>query len=63
MRTLAVGDIHGCATAFEKLLDIIKLHPEDKLITLGDYIDKGPNSKAVLDKLLYLYNNHQLIPL
>ena len=63
MRTLAVGDIHGCATAFEKLLDIIELHPEDKLITLGDYIDKGPNSKAVLDKLLYLYNNHQLIPL
>ncbi|MDJ0510234.1 MAG: metallophosphoesterase family protein [Crocosphaera sp.] len=63
MRTLAVGDIHGCAIAFEKLLDVINLRPEDKLIVLGDYVDKGPNSKEVLDKLINLYQNHQLIPL
>jgi serine/threonine protein phosphatase 1 len=63
MRTLAVGDIHGCGTAFDKLLETVQLCPEDKLITLGDYIDKGPNSKRVLDRLLYLYQNHRLIPL
>jgi serine/threonine protein phosphatase 1 len=63
MRTLAVGDIHGCATAFDKLLETVQLRPEDKLITLGDYVDKGPDSKGVLEKLLYLYQNHQLIPL
>ena len=63
MRTLAVGDIHGCARAFDQLLEAIDLRPEDKLITLGDYVDKGPNSNAVLEQLLYLYKNHQLIPL
>lgn len=63
MRTLAVGDIHGCAKAFDKLLETIHLRPEDKLITLGDYVDKGPNSKGVLDRLLYLHENNQLIPL
>ncbi len=63
MRTLAVGDIHGCAAAFDHLLEAIGLGPEDKLITLGDYVDKGPNSQRVLEKLLYLHNNHQLIPL
>ena len=36
MRTLAVGDIHGCTTAFDKLLEAVELRPEDKLITLGD---------------------------
>lgn len=63
MRTLAVGDIHGCSTAFNKLIEIIKLRPEDKLITLGDYVDKGPDSKQVLEQLLYLEQNYQLIPL
>ncbi|ACB54544.1 serine/threonine protein phosphatase [Crocosphaera subtropica ATCC 51142] len=63
MRTLAVGDIHGCTTAFDQLLEAIDLRPEDKLITLGDYVDKGPNSKGVLERLLFLYENHQLIPL
>ncbi len=63
MRTLAVGDIHGCATAFDQLLEAVNLRPEDKLITLGDYVDKGPDSKAVLERLLYLYENHQLVPL
>ncbi|MEA5533571.1 metallophosphoesterase family protein [Crocosphaera sp. XPORK-15E] len=63
MRTLAVGDIHGCSTAFDCLLDAVQLQPEDKLITLGDYVDKGPNSNEVLNRLLELYQNHQLIPL
>ncbi len=63
MRTLAVGDIHGCATAFHQLLEAVALGPEDKLITLGDYVDKGPDSKTVLERLVELYENHQLVPL
>ncbi len=63
MRTLAVGDIHGCATAFDQLLEAIGLGREDKLITLGDYLNKGPSSKEVLERLLDLYENYQLIPL
>ena len=62
-RTLVIGDIHGCMTAFNKLLDFIKLQPDDLLITLGDYIDRGPDSKGVIDRLLQLQKSHNLVSL
>lgn len=54
MRTLAIGDIHGCAMALDTLLQLVNLKPTDQLIFLGDYIDRGPNSKGVLDRLIQL---------
>lgn len=63
MRLLAIGDIHGCSTAFDNLLEAVGLQQEDQLITLGDYVDKGPQTRGVLERLLELYENHQLIPL
>lgn len=63
MRLFAVGDIHGCATAFDTLLSAIALRPSDRIITLGDYINKGPDSKAVLDHLLRLFHWGVLVPL
>lgn len=54
MRLFAIGDIHGCINPFNDLLEKISLTKEDKLILLGDYIDRGPNSKAVLDKIIEL---------
>lgn len=63
MRLFAVGDIHGCATALDTLLAAIAPRPSDRIITLGDYINKGPNSKAVLDRLLELSRWGLLIPL
>lgn len=49
MRIFAVGDVHGCIKTLNSLLNEIKLKKTDKLIFLGDLIDRGPNSKAVLD--------------
>lgn len=44
-----VGDIHGCAREFERLLEVIRFRPEqDELWCLGDLIDRGPHSLAVL---------------
>lgn len=63
MRILAIGDIHGCSTALDALLEAIQLQPDDKIITLGDYIDKGPDSKGVLDRLIALHRTGQLIAL
>lgn len=63
MRLFVVGDIHGCATAFDTLLSAIALRPSDRMITLGDYINKGPDTKAVLDSLLRLSDWGVLIPL
>lgn len=62
-RLLAVGDIHGCFTALETLLGVINLQPDDKIITLGDYVDRGDNTNAVLGCLIQLHQQNQLIAL
>ncbi len=62
-RTLAIGDIHGCLTAFEHLLNYVQITPLDQIITLGDYVDRGPDSKGVLDRLIQLHATGQLIAL
>jgi serine/threonine protein phosphatase 1 len=53
-RTLAIGDIHGNLSAFDALLAAIKLTPDDHLILLGDYVDRGPDSKGVLQRIIQL---------
>ncbi len=51
MRTLVVGDIHGCSIALDALFALVAPLPQDRLITLGDYVDRGPDSRGVLDRL------------
>lgn len=62
-RTIAVGDIHGCAAALEAILNIVRPDASDTLITLGDYIDRGPDSRKVLEALLQLSRICRLVPL
>lgn len=62
-RTIAVGDIHGCSIALAALIDAVDLQPDDTLVTLGDYVDRGIDSKGVLDFLLKLESRCQLISL
>jgi serine/threonine protein phosphatase 1 len=60
----AIGDIHGCAKTFEKLLDKIDLRRQDQLFLLGDYINKGPDSLGVLDQIILLQKNgFQIYPI
>ena len=54
MRTLVIGDIHGCNTALLTLLKQVTPAPEDQLVFLGDYIDRGPASRQVIETLLGL---------
>ncbi|WP_435895092.1 metallophosphoesterase family protein [Oceaniferula spumae] len=63
MRTLAIGDIHGCLTALKTLVEVAGVTPEDTLITLGDYVDRGDSSRGVIDYLIELRKTHQLITL
>lgn len=63
MRTLAIGDIHGCLTSLEALIELVDPSPEDALITLGDLVDRGPNSKGVIDFLIDLNHSNPLINL
>lgn len=52
MRVLAIGDIHGCSTALVTVLKAAGVTREDTLIFLGDYIDRGPDSKGVISTIL-----------
>jgi serine/threonine protein phosphatase 1 len=61
MRLLAIGDIHGCLRAFETLLDSVAPDPKDWIITLGDYVDRGPDSRGVLQRLLQLSRGSRLV--
>lgn len=62
-RLIAIGDIHGHAAALEALLEIINPGPGDTLVTLGDYINRGPDSRKVLELLIDLGHRCQLIPI
>lgn len=62
-RLIAIGDIHGCQVALEALLDVIKPNKSDVVVTLGDYVDRGQDSRGVIDTLIELRNRTQLIPL
>jgi len=54
-KTYVIGDIHGCHGALVKILQRIKPNPrEDVIIFLGDYIDRGPDSKQVVSEILRL---------
>jgi serine/threonine protein phosphatase 1 len=61
MRTLAIGDIHGCLRALETLLVAVRPQADDLVITLGDYVDRGPDSKGVIERLLGLAKTCRLI--
>jgi serine/threonine protein phosphatase 1 len=69
---LAIGDIHGCFAALETLAAAVPFADDDLLVTLGDYVDRGPDSRAVVDwlierdrlgRLIALRGNHELLML
>lgn len=62
-RLIAIGDIHGCSKAFCSLISAFDPRSEDTVVTLGDYVDRGPDAKGVLDRLISLRECCQLIPL
>ena len=62
-RLIAVGDIHGCKTALDRLLDSIQPAANDTIVTLGDYIDRGPDSRGVIDRLIQLGSEAHYITL
>ncbi|AEG14536.1 metallophosphoesterase [Desulfofundulus kuznetsovii DSM 6115] len=57
-RILVVGDVHGCRHLLEAVLHRAGYNPDrDRLILLGDYIDRGPDSKGTLELVRSLVNN------
>lgn len=66
MRRVFVGDIQGCLEPLERLLEAVEFEPgRDRLVPVGDMVNKGPASDAVLDLLIRLdaepvLGNHDL---
>lgn len=70
MRVLAIGDVHGCYNALMTLLHEVRLTGDDQLVFLGDYIDRGPASKSVVEWMIseqkkssavFLRGNHEVM--
>lgn len=70
MAIYAIGDIHGCFTALETIFKQYIIQEEDTVVFLGDYIDRGPNSKGVIDWLIknkekyhfeFILGNHEIM--
>ena len=64
-RLIAIGDIHGCHLEFAELLARLSLKEGDRVILLGDLINRGPDSNKVLDlaqavNATSLLGNHEL---
>lgn len=64
-RLIAIGDIHGCHEEFSELLRLIDLQPYDRLVLLGDLVNRGPNTPRVLElarahRAISLLGNHEL---
>jgi serine/threonine protein phosphatase 1 len=51
-RIIVVGDIHGCLHEFAELLERVAWRPGDRLVLLGDLINRGPDSPGVVDLAL-----------
>ena len=70
MRTIVIGDVHGCAGALKALIGKVKPEKEDRLILLGDLFDRGPESwevfetvkaleKSLGERFVLLLGNHE----
>lgn len=71
MSNFVIGDIHGCSNELRYLVDALPLQRDDKIVFLGDYIDRGPDSSGVVsflitlkdrlteNKLVFLKGNHE----
>lgn len=60
---LVIGDIHGCLRAFETMMEVVNPKREDLVVTLGDYVDRGPQSCGVIETLLEMKETHHLVTL
>jgi predicted phosphodiesterase len=51
-RTIVVGDIHGCDDELEDMLTMVGFNDDDRLVSVGDLITKGPKSREVLERFM-----------
>ncbi len=60
-RTIAIGDIHGCKAALDIVLTKLAIQQDDTLVVLGDAVDRGPDTRGVVERLLELREQCRLV--
>lgn len=58
-----IGDVHGSAKELGLLLEQLPLEPDSTIVFLGDYVDRGPDSRAVIDAVLELRERYEVVTL
>ncbi len=61
MRQIIIGDVHGCYTELQELLNMVGISPNDEIIALGDLVDRGPYSLKVLNFFSNQSNNKSIM--
>jgi serine/threonine protein phosphatase 1 len=56
-----IGDIHGCLKALDAILGAVKPISDDTIVVLGDFIDRGIDTKGVIDRLIELSSRCRLV--
>ncbi len=59
----AIGDVHGSAKELGLLLEQLPLELDSTIVFLGDYVDRGPDSRAVIDAILKLRERYNVVTL
>src|SRR5690349_17169093 len=62
-RIIAIADIHGCAKALASLIEAVEPTEQDTLVFLGDDIDRGPDSRGVVEQVVALAGRCCVVPL
>ena len=69
-RTICIGDIHGCSIALQKIIECVQPGWDDRVVLLGDYVDRGPDTRGVIEQVwklqdcsnvIALQGNHELM--
>ncbi|MDX9730919.1 MAG: metallophosphoesterase family protein [Bdellovibrionales bacterium] len=62
-RIYAIGDVHGCALELEKLISMLEIDRDTLVVFLGDYVDRGTESRRVIDLVLELRGRCEVVAL
>jgi serine/threonine protein phosphatase 1 len=62
-RLIAIGDVHGCASELLTLLERLELTPDTTVVFVGDYVDRGPHGRQVIDLVLETNERCRVVPL
>jgi serine/threonine protein phosphatase 1 len=63
MAIFAIGDVHGCVDELEELLALLPLGSDSTVVMLGDYIDRGPHSRSVIELLMVEQKRRRIVTL